>query len=108
MYTKVVLDCTKRGFQNMLKEFFAGDVTMQVLMGQMRTTAAMASTTMNIISTADVKWPTLRILYDKQNFVFLPCKGVGSLCLNALHKQYLHSSVGVPVAAEIVELVMKP
>jgi hypothetical protein len=40
MYTKVVLDCTKQWFQNMLKEAFAVDVVMQVLMGQMCTTAA--------------------------------------------------------------------
>jgi hypothetical protein len=33
MYTKVVLDCTKQWFQNMLKEAFAVDVVMQVLMG---------------------------------------------------------------------------
>jgi hypothetical protein len=37
MYTKVVLDRTKRWFQNMLKEAFAGDIAMQVLIGQMRT-----------------------------------------------------------------------
>jgi hypothetical protein len=47
MYTKVVLDRTKRWFQNMLKEAFAGDVAMQVLMVQMRTTADMATIRMN-------------------------------------------------------------
>jgi hypothetical protein len=47
MYNKVVLDCTKLWFLNMLKEAFAGDVAMQVLMVQMRTTADMASIRMN-------------------------------------------------------------
>jgi hypothetical protein len=32
MYTKVVLDCTKWWFQNMLKEAFPGDAPLHVLM----------------------------------------------------------------------------
>lgn len=47
MYTNVVLGCTKRWFQNMLKEALASFGAMQVLMGQTCTTLAMASIRMN-------------------------------------------------------------
>ncbi|KAM0844232.1 hypothetical protein ACQ4PT_057189 [Festuca glaucescens] len=72
----MVLDCIKRWFQNMLKEAFAGDVAMQVLMGQMRTAVDMAPIRMN---TRPVISFTPQTTHTSIKFSSSCCKAVGSV-----------------------------